>query len=145
MGTSPPQLPLELVCSSEHSLQQVRWLVMQKALQIIKGPQGKLLQGGRLPWVLSLAVGLLGAAQATREAQETLRLLISVFSAWLCPFFSPSEQRLRVGGTAEENFPEFPCGAGCPRSALAPYVRGKGRSRLSPGSWPGEQMAVQRH
>lgn len=107
---------------------------MQKALQIIKGPQGKLLQGGHLPWVLSLAVGLLGAAQATREAQETLRLLIYAFSAWLCPFYSPSEQRLRVGGPQRRislNFPavqaaltqhwhhmsEGRVGAGCPWAA----------------------------
>lgn len=83
---------------------------------------------------LSLAVGLLGAAQATREAQETLRLLIYAFSAWLCPFYSPSEQRLRVGGPQRRislNFPavqaalaqhwhhmsEGRVGAGCPWAA----------------------------
>lgn len=78
---------------------------------------------------LNPAVCLLGAAQATRDTQETLRLLICVCSAWFCPSFSPSEQS---GGWTERRISlDFPAvqaalsqqmskgrlGAGCPWAA----------------------------
>lgn len=101
-GTSPPQLPLELVCSSEHSLEQVRRVVMQKALQIIKRPQGKLLQGGRLPRTPQPGCGSSGSTtNHQRNSGDPQALCLYFFS----PFFSPSEQRLRVGVKQRGEFP----------------------------------------
>lgn len=93
-GTSSPQLPLELVCSSEHSLEQARWLLMQKALQIFKAPQDKLLQGGRyLPspqpgsWIF----------WEQHKQPEKLRTPSGSLSIFFQPGFPPENLRLSGG------------------------------------------------
>lgn len=98
MGTSSPQLPLELVCSSEHSLEQARWLLMQKALQIIKAPQGKLLQGGRYLTSPQPGSGSSGSSTSSQRSSGLPQAPYLYFFSLVLPlFFPPLEEKLSGG------------------------------------------------
>lgn len=125
-GTSPPQLPLELVCSSEHSLERVRWLEIQKALQIIRGPQGKLLQGGRLPSTR------LCVSWEQHKQPETLRRPSGSLYVFAQPGFAPLfPHQSRVGVEQRGEFPwislqcRLPSPSRCPREGWEQDVPGQ--------------------
>lgn len=150
MGISSPQLSIELGVFSRRQ-SEVRRLITQIALQTIRGPQGKLLKGGHLPWIPSAC---LWVPWDQCEQSGTLQMPGSL-SVFFILVFSPSlpEQRLRAEGSTEENSAEFL--SSMPSLSLSLWWRlpfahryscmskGKGRSRLSPGRQPGDQMAIQ--
>lgn len=151
MGISSPQLSIELGVFSRRQ-SEVRRLITQIALQTIRGPQGKLLKGCHLPWIPSAyeSHGISVSNQGPCRCQaHSPYFFILVFPPSL------PEQRLRAEGSTEENSAEFP--SSMPSLSLVLWWRlpfahryshmskGKGRSRLSPGRRPGDQMAMQRH
>lgn len=133
VGTSSPQLPLELGVFSRRQ-PEVRWLITQRVLQTIRGAQGKLLKGGHLPWISSACLWVPWEQWEQSGTLQTPGSLSVFIHPGLFPFLARAETESR--GEQRGEFPwisQFPALAisrpvveASLRSSLQPRVQGQG-------------------